>query len=130
MWWTCDKHSFRAANNKSLGQEAPHSKDELDLATGLSWRVAEGLVGCTCDFAPKGSRDACDDIRFVGPTGSLKMKGMDPADPIPVNIGELSFDFPEHRSQALIQVATEDLRDVNRPVFYHTGTTVSEANKF
>lgn len=51
------------------------SQPNWTFATELvPWRVAEELMECTCGFAPKGSSDACDDLRFVGPKGSLKMK--------------------------------------------------------
>jgi 1,5-anhydro-D-fructose reductase (1,5-anhydro-D-mannitol-forming) len=83
-------------------------------------------VECTWDFAPKDPKDACDELRFVGPIGSLKMKG-GPADPIQVLdskggvVRELAFEFPEHTAQALIQGVTDDLRGVTKADFLSYG---------
>jgi 1,5-anhydro-D-fructose reductase (1,5-anhydro-D-mannitol-forming) len=110
-----------SASNKNSPRQEVEDFVHFTAKIGPSVRAAIGnckgaTVDCTLEFAPKDPNDACDELRFVGPMGSLKMKGMSPADPIQVldSKGEVvrelaAFGFPEHTAQALIQGVTDDL---------------------
>jgi 1,5-anhydro-D-fructose reductase (1,5-anhydro-D-mannitol-forming) len=92
-----------------------------DLGEG-SWAAipnfgAGASVECTWDFAS--TDPPLDELRIVGPKGSLKMAGMLPNGPIEVLDAEgnllrelAAFEMPEHTAQALIQAVTDDLRGV------------------
>jgi hypothetical protein len=75
-------------------------------------------VECTWDFCSSNDEAPCDELRFMGPKGSLRMAGMSPAGPIDVLdadgnvVRELCFEVPEHTAQPLIQAVTNDLRGI------------------
>ena len=74
-------------------------------------------IECTWDFASS-TEEPCDELRFIGPNGSLLMAGMSPNGSIQVldKVGnlvrEITFDMPEHTAQRLIQATTDDLRGI------------------
>lgn len=120
-----------ASNKNSPGQEVEDFVSftaKIGPSNCAAMGNCEGAtVECTWDFAPNDPSDACDELRFVGPIGSLKMKGMSPADAIQVIdskgevVRELAFDIPEHTAQALIQSVTDDLRGVIKADFLSYG---------
>lgn len=129
-----------SASNKNSPKQEVEDFVHFTAKIGPSdWAAMENCEGatveCTWDFAPKDpENDACDELRFIGPMGSLQMKG-GPADPIQVLdsngevVRELAFDFPEHTAQALIQGVTDDLRGVNKADFLSYGDNSSRTQE-
>ena len=117
-----------AANRNSPGvavEDYVHFTADIGAA---SWTVLSNNEGatveCTWDFAS--SESPYDELQFIGPKGSLRMKGS-PSDPINVHdangefVRQLDFEMPEHTGQALVQGVTDDLRGGNTRDFLSFG---------
>jgi predicted dehydrogenase len=75
-------------------------------------------VECTWNFSTQ-VEEPMDELKIVGPKGSLQMAGMSPTGPIQVfdEKGDLKqefeFEMPQHTARRLIQEVTNDLRNVD-----------------
>jgi len=125
-----------AQNKNSPGvavEDYVHFTAEIGKA---SWAAlsnnAGATVECTWDFAS--SELPYDELEFLGPKGSLRMKGS-PCDPINVYdadggfLRKLEFEMPEHTGQALIQGITDDLRGTGKSDFLSFGENAIRTQK-
>jgi len=117
-----------AANRNSPGvavEDYVHFTADIGTASWTALSNNEGAtVECTWDFAS--TESSYDELQFIGPKGSLRMKGS-PSDPIRVHdakggfVRQLEFEMPEHTGQALVQAVTDDLRGGDKSDFLSFG---------
>ena len=125
------------AENRNSPRVAVEDYVHLSAEIGkASWAALQGNAGasveCTWDFAS--TEEPYDELEFLGPKGSLKMKGS-PCDPINVHdadgifLRKLEFEMPEHTGQSLIQGVTDNLRGISASDFLSFGENAIRTQK-